>query len=244
MAQNYKICLTYLILKKDSFKHFGGQTECLLSQCLLNINLLLHVMRPENFKLIVITPEKEITEEANLLTNLFESGLQLLHLRKPDYTINEIRNLITDIPAIFHPKIVLHSHYELLNDFNLKGIHLPEKLRLEGNTKQIKNIVSTSFHKIEDILSTKTNFEYAFLSPIFQSISKEGYEPVIKPNVLKDFFRLNKINFPVIALGGITDQNVIQVRDIGFFGAACIGYVWENPNPIQQFKKLQKLIQG
>jgi len=200
----------------------------------------------ENFKLIVITSEKNIAGEAGLINDLFNAGLQMLHMRKPTHTIDEIRKLLNVISPAYHSKIVLHNHYELLNDYNLKGAHLPEKIRKEGIAGKIKHIVSTSFHSPEDILTTKLNLEYAFFSPVFESISKQGYKPIRETKILNAFFKNNKdrIRFPIIALGGITDKNILQTRDIGFSGAACIGYIWENTSPVAQFKKLQKIVQG
>jgi thiamine-phosphate pyrophosphorylase len=200
----------------------------------------------ENFKLIIITPEKDIAGEAGIVNGLFGAGLELLHIRKPNHTIEETRNMLKAISVVFYPKIVLHNHYELLDEFNLKGAHLPERVRKGASTSWIKNIISTSFHAMEDILPEKINFDHAFLSPIFQSISKHGHNPSMDPNTLKNFLLSHKseIQFPVIALGGVTDKSILQAQDMGFSGAACIGYIWKSPAPIEQFKKLQKIIQS
>lgn len=203
-------------------------------------------MLPENPKLIIITSEKNISGEAAIINDLFEAGLPLLHIRKPTYTIEETRNLVNSISTDFHSRIVVHNHYELLNEFNLEGAHLPEKLRKESDLTLLKNIISSSFHTLEDIIIEKMNFEYVFFSPVFQSISKQGYEPSIELKKITDFFnsKKNEIRFPVIALGGITDKNILQASDMGFNGAACIGYIWESSKPLEQFNKLQKILQG
>ena len=63
---------------------------------------------------------------------------------------------------------------------------------------------------------------------------------------IKDHLAINKdkIRYALIALGGITDKNILQVQEMGFKGAACIGYIWENANPIGQLKKLQVVLQS
>jgi thiamine-phosphate pyrophosphorylase len=200
----------------------------------------------EKFKLIVITTEKAGKDESDLINELFEAGLQSLHLRKPNYSIEETKTLLNAISSDFHPKIVIHKHYELLNVFNLKGAHLSEIARKEGKTNAIRNIISSSFHRLDSILTTAYKFEYAFFSPVFQSISKRGYRPSVKPEILTDFFisKKSQLKFPVIALGGITDTNILQTQNMGFSGAACIGYIWENNSPVVQFNTLQKLLQG
>jgi thiamine-phosphate pyrophosphorylase len=203
-------------------------------------------MMGEDFKLIIITPEEDITNEAVIIHELFKAGLQLLHIRKPLYNIQQTRNLLNSIPVIFHSKIVIHSYYEFLHDFNLNGIHLSEKTRKEGTVSGMKNIVSTSFHNLEDIKTEKMNFKYAFLSPVFPSVSKQGYKPIIETGEIKNFFHtgINQIRFPIIALGGITDKNVLQLKDMGFNGVASIGYIWESSNPVEQFNKLQNILRA
>jgi len=199
----------------------------------------------DTFKLIVVTPEKDIAEEPALIKALFEAGLTILHVRKPDFSSQELISLFKAIPQEFHPKIVIHNNYELLNNFNLKGAHLPEKNRKGGDISWIKNIVSTSFHRLEDIRAEKINFEYVFFSPVFQSISKKGYGPSVEIKVLNEFLHTKgtQIPFPIVALGGITDKTILQAKDMGFNGAACIGYIWEGSNPVERFIKLQKIIQ-
>ncbi len=202
-------------------------------------------MIPEKFKLIIITPENSIPGEAGFINRLFTEGLELLHIRKPEYAIEETRNLLESISPAFYPKIVLHSHFKLLHEFHLKGAHLPEKIRREGSTVSINHIISTSFHNKEDILAEKTDFEYAFLSPIFPSISKPGYKSSIKIESLPELLKSSEkqIWFPVIALGGINSTTILQAKNMGFGGAACIGYIWKSTNPVEQFKKLQKTLE-
>jgi thiamine-phosphate pyrophosphorylase len=203
-------------------------------------------MQADSFKLIILTPDKNIAGETGTINSLFQNGLQTLHVRKPNHTRNEIKNLLLEISKDFHSRIVIHQHYELLNDFNLKGAHLPENRRKEGETKGIRNIISTSFHKLDDIIREKAIFEYAFFSPVFKSISKKGHKSSVDTYTLRIFFQANKavLNFPIIALGGINEVNSIQAKEIGFGGVACIGYIWENPKPVEEFIRLQKILQG
>lgn len=196
-----------------------------------------------DFKLILITAEQDIKKETEWINALFENGLLLLHIRKPAYTIGEVKKFLNAIPSDFYSRIILHNHYELLNEYPLKGIHLPEKIRKEKDLRAAKNMVSTSFHTLEDILREKINFEYVFLSPVFSSISKKGYEPSIDLTQVETLLKQNNspIPFPLIALGGITDKNILQVKNMSFAGAAFIGYIWESTNPVERFMRLQTI---
>jgi thiamine-phosphate pyrophosphorylase len=61
------------------------------------------------FLLVVITPEKNHSKEIEIIISLFESGLNILHVRKPTFSENELRTYLQEIPKKFYKKIVIHS---------------------------------------------------------------------------------------------------------------------------------------
>ena len=75
-------------------------------------------------KLIVITRPDFFPGEAEAITTLFYYGLEILHLRKPESDITEIESLLDKIPEEYHSRIVVHEHFQLVNRYHLKGIHL------------------------------------------------------------------------------------------------------------------------
>ena len=66
---------------------------------------------------------------------------------------------------------------------------------------------------------------YCFLSPIFDSISKEGYKANFDKLELKEFLAKDR-KTKVIALGGLTEENYLEVLELGFDGGAFLGSVW------------------
>lgn len=75
-------------------------------------------------KLILITTPTYFVEEDKILTTLFDEGLDILHLRKPDTAPVYAERLLTLIPEKYHKRIVVHGHFYLKKEYNLKGIHL------------------------------------------------------------------------------------------------------------------------
>ena len=174
-------------------------------------------------KLIVITTEHFFEGEAAVLNALFERGMEILHLRKPGSTETELKNLIEQIDERFHKRIVLHDHYSLINIFRLKGIHLNNRNRQQP--VHVSCSISRSCHSIGE-LENITGYEYVFLSPIFDSISKIGYKKAFSEMELMKAKQDNIINEKVIALGGITPENIAQIRSYGFGGVAVLGGIW------------------
>ena len=81
--------------------------------------------------IIVIAPEKDVKDEINILNQLFEAGLECYHLRKPDKNYDEHCDYLNRIDSKYHGKIVAHHFHELINKFNLKGIHFTEQKRID-----------------------------------------------------------------------------------------------------------------
>ena len=75
-------------------------------------------------KLIVITTPYFFEGEGEILTALFQVGMEKLHIRKPQSRKEELRSLLDAVPAEYHSRIVIHDHFELAAEYALAGIHL------------------------------------------------------------------------------------------------------------------------
>jgi thiamine-phosphate pyrophosphorylase len=191
--------------------------------------------------LILITSPLLIRNEHELLMQFFELGLETLHVRKPDFTFGQLKDWLQEIPMQFHNRLMLHSHHELNHELQIKGLHFPSSLRLNAKETGKGSLqFSTSFHQVQEILNPSPIFDYAFLSPIFDSISKAGYKADFSETELKNI--LPAAAYPVIALGGITSENLEKVAELGFNGAAVLGAVWQADDPVSAFKSLKAKI--
>ncbi|TKG94023.1 thiamine phosphate synthase [Puteibacter caeruleilacunae] len=176
--------------------------------------------------IIVITHPELLPFEAEHLNALFSKGLKRLHLRKPLATKEEIRYLIAQIPAQYHACIRVHQHYDLGNEFALRGIH--HKSTHDINDAGINKGYSRSCHSFEELKRYHSNYEYLFLSPIFDSISKDKYHSNFTLEQCHEFFLAHPEINNIVALGGISAKNISALTTIGFSGAAVIGSIWKN----------------
>lgn len=197
-------------------------------------------------KLVVITSPKFIDHEADYLTALFRNGLRYLHLRKPSAPVTEIQRLLDTLPAEYHRFIVLHDHFKLISEYNLLGVHLNG--RNPEPPRGWMGHVSCSCHTIEEVKQKKSICNYLFLSPIYDSISKEGYAGAFLKEELETAQSQGVIDDKVLALGGVNADRLPEVFSLGFGGAAFLGDVW-NPfekegivGGVEHFKELISLL--
>ena len=121
-------------------------------------------------KWITITSPAFLSGEATFIGKLFSQGLDLLHLRKPEASLEAYKQLLLQIPEQWHSRIVLHEHFELAEEYKLHGIHLNRRCSVVP--KAYHGSISCSCHTIEEVITQKDSKDYVFLSPIFDSISK------------------------------------------------------------------------
>lgn len=172
---------------------------------------------PTNFK-----------EETTIVNFFFENGLTCLHLRKPFNTVEEVSQYLNEIDKKYHNRIVLHQFHSLVDRFKLKGLHFKSKqTTVKPSDKALS--LSKAFHSVEQIINDCKNLDYCTLSPVFDSISKIGYEGLVKKGDLnlEECKSINK-KLKIIALGGITPENIPTVKKMGFDGVGILGFVWNN----------------
>ena len=180
---------------------------------------------------IVITPPEIIQNEVHLWEALFLAGLKRLHVRKPEATLAELKDMLICLPAKYHSRVVLHQHFQLIDEFNLGGLHFKSTMQAIKMDLDFKNLsLSKSCHTPLEVLNNFKMHDYVFLSPIFDSISKKGYPSAFYTDEIKSFFKDNPQVKNCIALGGISTKNIQKCLDLGFAGCALLGAIWEGEN--------------
>lgn len=200
-------------------------------------------------KLIVVTAPRFFVEEDKIITALFEEGLDILHLRKPRTSAMFSERLLTLIPEKFHSRIVTHEHFYLQEEFNLMGIHL--NYRNPKEPHDYSGHISCTCHSIEEVRNKKHFYDYLFLSPIYDCITKSEVTSRFTAEELRQAGRDKIIDNKVMALGGVTYENILEIKDFGFGGAVVMGDLWNKFDDctdqnylgvINHFRKLKEMI--
>ncbi|WP_269241502.1 thiamine phosphate synthase [Flavobacterium limnophilum] len=196
--------------------------------------------------MIVITNPIPTTNEISTIHSLFKNGLELLHIRKPDFSVAEMKAFLLEIKLEFRQQLVLHSHHQLAPAFGINRIHLTQNIRKEISSETLylyneQGIrLSTSTHDIESFNDLRIFFEYGFLSPVFSSISKTNYES--DTSLFESIKNRTNFSTQLVALGGIYSENISETIEAGFDDVALLGTIWNSNNPIENFKLCQQIV--
>jgi len=178
--------------------------------------------------ILVITPEEILPDEVQLWEALFLAGLQKLHVRKPQASVSQLRDMLNCLPAEYHSRLILHQHYKLIDEFKLAGVHFKSNSQAEENLGDYKSLSrSKSCHTPLEVLNNYKTHDYVFLSPIFNSISKKGYPSAFYSDEIRTFFQDHPQINNCIALGGINESHIQICKEMGFAGCALLGTIWQ-----------------
>ncbi len=210
----------------------------------------------ENFLLAVLTLPNTLNGEADQLEGLLEAGVDRLHLRKPAADAVEMEGLLRRLAPRWAERLVLHGGGELALRYGIRRVHGSVDYRegrgrsgggpfvgggaaAGGDTDGV--IVSTSVHSWEEFGWLPEVLAYAFISPLFDSISKAGY-----------MANEGLLNLPAggtpclpVGLGGVNADTLGEMVRLGWKGAAVLGWIWEEPRlAVQRFERLKKVVDG
>lgn len=178
-------------------------------------------------KAVVITLPHFIPSEAEHIVGLLQrDDVSLMHIRKPGATLQQTEDLIRQVLSIadVRHRLVLHDHHCLARKYALMGVHLNSRNPLPPSGWQ--GSISRSCHSLYELVEWKPLCDYVTLSPIFDSISKQGYTSAFTPQQIADAVARGIIDDKVLALGGVTFERLPLVAGMGFGGGMILGDAW------------------
>lgn len=225
-------------------------------------------MTQDPFMLAVITSPQFFPEEVTILEALLEAGLSRLHVRKPGGEDEKLLYLLHQLAPRWHSRLVLHGSRELAIACDIPQVHGPVRfasgmgMRDAGTSERGVSgagasetgmsggggamavlgqglAVSTSVHSWEEMWALPEGLAYAFLSPLFDSISKKGYQG--NPALLQR--PPGPCPCKAIGMGGIDGDTIGEVIRGGWDGAAVLGWIWKEPRQaVERLEVLQEAI--
>ncbi len=182
-------------------------------------------------KIIAITPPHAVENEVVIIRQLFEKGVDIVHLRKHQSDIEGedvnayLREILSALTFAERSRIIIHDYPQLYYEYSLKGIHINKNIT--SFPEDYTGFKTRSCHSLVEIQKYKSEYDYLFLSPVFDSISKSEYKSSITDAMLQKASLEGLIDERVIALGGVTFDKIPYLQSLNFGGVAMIGGIYD-----------------
>jgi thiamine-phosphate pyrophosphorylase len=173
-------------------------------------------------------PLEEVSEA------VFVGGCRWFSLREKHLPPEERRALLAALVAAgrrLGALVTAHEDIEAVAATGADGVHLPS-----GGSPAVARarlpvaLIGASAHSADEAAALlRAGADYVTVSPVFVTASKPGYGPALGLDALARI--IARAPGPVVALGGITPENVASCLSTGARGVAVMGEVMRSPDP-------------
>jgi thiamine-phosphate pyrophosphorylase len=175
----------------------------------------------------ILDPEQTQGRAAGaVLRDLLDGGVKMLQLRVKSLAPRDFLDLARQARAatLEHAcKLIINDRIDIALACDADGVHLgQEDLPLAAGRKLMgQKIVGISTHDIEQAQQAERNgADYIGFGPMFGTTTKATGYAARGTDMLRQI--RSAVKLPIVAIGGITEQNVQQVWQAGADSAAII----------------------
>ncbi len=207
--------------------------------------------KASQLKIYFICGTQDIPKQKSIktvLTQALEAGITMFQFREKGENAlkdNEKEKLAKELQSLcqsYHVPFIVNDDVSLAKKINADGIHVgqdDEDVKAFAYDFQDK-IIGLSVGNISEYeTSDLTNVDYIGVGPMFNTPSKSDASEPVGPEMIKQL-RQRIGAFPIVAIGGITEENVKSIADANADGISIISAISRSQNidnTVNEFKK-------
>lgn len=177
-----------------------------------------------------------------------KGGITCLQLREKNLSEKEFLEEAKEVHQLcqkYHVPLIINDNIEIAIQSGAEGVHLGQDDITLSEAKKIvgeKLIIGVSAHTpAEAILAEKNGADYLGAGAVFGSSTKTNVK-TMKKETLQAICQA--VSIPVVAIGGINENNLSKLIGTGIDGAAVISAIFSAENIQKKTKTLLKLCQN
>lgn len=181
-----------------------------------------------------------------------EGGCRWIQLRMKDAPAEEIIACAEEVIPLCRrhgAKFLLDDHVELVRQLGADGVHLGKNDMPVDEARKILGpdiIIGGTANTIEDIIRlNKQGADYIGCGPFRFTTTKKNLSPILGLDGYKSIVLKMKelgIDLPIVAIGGITVEDIPAVMGTGVSGIALSGAILGAPNPVEMTARIIETI--
>lgn len=181
-----------------------------------------------------------------------EGGCRWIQLRMKDAPAEEIiacAEEVLPLCRLHGAKFLLDDHVELVRQLGADGVHLGKNDMPVDEARKILGpdiIIGGTANTIEDIIRLhKQGADYIGCGPFRFTTTKKNLSPILGLDGYKSIVLKMKelgIDLPIVAIGGITVEDIPAVMGTGVSGIALSGAILGAPDPVEMTARIIETI--
>lgn len=201
------------------------------------------------YEVYAITDRKYLKNGMSLaeaVSSAIEGGASVIQLREKEYKGEELKQLALEIQSVckrLDAKFIVNDNVELAKEIDADGVHLgqsdmsPVEARKILGEDKIIGVTAKTITQAKEAETAGAN--YLGSGAIFATNTKTDAKPLSK----NDFSAIcESVSIPVVAIGGITAENVSYLKDTPMAGVAVVGGIFDTDDIKTETKKIFDLV--
>lgn len=194
------------------------------------------------------TDKIDYLESARLV---LEGGCKWVQLRMknaPTQEIITVARLLRELCDKHNAIMLLDDHVELVKLVDADGVHLGKNDMPINQAREVLGpnyIIGGTANTFEDVvMHWKNGADYIGCGPFRFTTTKEKLSPVLGLEGYASIVSQMKqaeIHLPIVAIGGITADDIPSIIETGVTGIALSGTVLRAEDPIEETRKIIKI---
>lgn len=196
-------------------------------------------------KLHYISQGNTPKEHLENIQNACQSGAELVQLRLKnlsDKKVLKTAHEAREITSHFQTRLIINDHYKIAKEVKADGVHLglsdtiPTIARKELYSWQMIGGTANTLQNCHQRLDEQV--DYIGLGPFKHTNTKKNLSPILGLNGYKLILEELQTATPILAIGGITEKDIVELLKTGVSGIAMSGEITRDFNKIRTFNKL------
>jgi thiamine-phosphate pyrophosphorylase len=181
-----------------------------------------------------------------------EGGCRWIQLRMKDATDDEVRPIAVEAQKLcraYGAKFIIDDRVALVRELGADGVHLGKNDMPIREARQILGpdyIIGGTANTFEDAKAHyEASADYIGCGPFRFTTTKKKLAPVLGLDGYRHIIqqmRAANINIPIVAIGGITKDDIPAILQTGITGIALSGTVLRADDPIAEMKHIINII--
>ncbi len=179
-------------------------------------------------------------------------GCKWIQLRMKEATPDEVKRTAEQLKPLCQEHeaiLVLDDYAQLAADLDIDGVHLGKLDMPVSEARQLigeKYILGGTANTFEDIQElVRQDADYIGLGPFRYTETKKNLSPILG---LEGYTRImeqcvqHNLQIPVVAIGGITAEDIPAIMETGVSGIALSGTILQAEDPETETRKIINLL--
>lgn len=199
-------------------------------------------------KLQFITHQTERYSYLDSARMALEGGCKWIQLRMKEAPLDEVERVALELKPLCKQHdalLVLDDHVELTKKLEVDGVHLGKNDMPIAEARRVLGegfIIGGTANTFEDVKAHYlAGADYIGCGPFRFTTTKKNLSPVLGLEGYRSIIaRMEKegIDLPVVAIGGITYDDIPQLLQTGINGIAMSGSILRADDPVEETRRL------